>query len=41
MMADARIMGQFTLPPVLRIVGWVAPTVMTITALALIASWLI
>jgi NRAMP (natural resistance-associated macrophage protein)-like metal ion transporter len=41
MTANGKIMGRFTLPPALRIVGWIATAVMTATALALIASWLI
>ncbi|MGH6981315.1 MAG: NRAMP family divalent metal transporter [Stellaceae bacterium] len=40
MTANAKIMGRFTLPPALRVVGWIATIVMTVTALALIASWL-
>ncbi len=33
-------MGRFTLPPALRWLGWIATIVMTIAALAMIASWL-
>jgi NRAMP (natural resistance-associated macrophage protein)-like metal ion transporter len=41
MTANPKVMGQFTLPVTLRIVGWVATVAMTVTALALIASWFV
>lgn len=34
------IMAGFTLPPPLRIIGWVATIVMAITVLTMIATWL-
>ncbi|HYV88659.1 MAG TPA: divalent metal cation transporter [Candidatus Polarisedimenticolia bacterium] len=34
------VMGRFTLPPALRWLGWIATIVMTLAALAMIASWL-
>ncbi len=33
------IMGEFTIPPVLSIIGWLATAVMTLAAGALIISW--
>jgi Mn2+/Fe2+ NRAMP family transporter len=41
MTANPKVMGRFTLPVTLRIVGWVATVAMTVTALALIASWFV
>jgi NRAMP (natural resistance-associated macrophage protein)-like metal ion transporter len=35
-----KIMGKFTLPPALRLVGWIATAVMTVAALAMLGSWL-
>jgi NRAMP (natural resistance-associated macrophage protein)-like metal ion transporter len=35
------IMGNFTLPPALRVLGWIATVVMTLAALAMIGSWLV
>ncbi|WP_019936733.1 NRAMP family divalent metal transporter [Bordetella sp. FB-8] len=34
------IMGTFTLPPVLRILGWIATFVMAATVFAMIATWI-
>jgi NRAMP (natural resistance-associated macrophage protein)-like metal ion transporter len=36
-----KVMGRFTLPPALRWLGWIATAVMTIAAVAMIASWLV
>jgi NRAMP (natural resistance-associated macrophage protein)-like metal ion transporter len=36
----SEIMGEFTLPLPLRLIGWLATLVMGITALALVVSWL-
>jgi NRAMP (natural resistance-associated macrophage protein)-like metal ion transporter len=36
-----KVMGRFTLPPALRWLGWIATAVMTVAALAMIASWLV
>ena len=41
MTVNPRIMGRFTLPLPLQIVGWIATVAMVVTALALIGSWLI
>lgn len=41
MTANRKVMGRFTLPPVLKAVGWAATVVMAVTALALVGSWLI
>jgi NRAMP (natural resistance-associated macrophage protein)-like metal ion transporter len=41
MTMNRKVMGRFTLPPLLRIVGWIATVVMTVTALALIGSWFV
>jgi NRAMP (natural resistance-associated macrophage protein)-like metal ion transporter len=35
-----KVMGRFTLPPALRWLGWIATAVMTVAAVAMIASWL-
>ncbi len=34
-----QVMGRFTLPPALRWLGWIATSVMTLAALAMIGSW--
>jgi NRAMP (natural resistance-associated macrophage protein)-like metal ion transporter len=36
-----KIMGNFTLPRALRLMGWIATAVMTVAALAMIGSWLV
>jgi Mn2+/Fe2+ NRAMP family transporter len=36
----ATVMGQFTLPLPLHIMGWIATAVMSITAVAMLAVWL-
>jgi Mn2+/Fe2+ NRAMP family transporter len=41
MTANSKIMGRFTLPWLLKTVGWIATLVMIVTALALVGSWLI
>ena len=33
------IMGEFTIPPVLSVVGWISTAVMTLAAIALVVSW--
>ena len=35
------VMGQFTLPPALRWLGWIATAVMMLAAVAMLASWLV
>ena len=34
-----KIMGAFTIPPVLSVIGWISTAVMTLAAVALIISW--
>jgi NRAMP (natural resistance-associated macrophage protein)-like metal ion transporter len=41
MTANRKVMGRFTLHWGLKTVGWIATVAMTVTALALIVSWLI
>ena len=41
MTANRKVMGRFTLPLPLKIVGWLATVVMAVTALALIGTWLL
>ncbi len=37
--ANPDVMGRFTLPPLLRTVGWLATLVMGAAAVAMIAMW--
>jgi Mn2+/Fe2+ NRAMP family transporter len=39
MATDARIMGQFTLPPFLRAIGWAGTAIMALAACALFVTW--
>jgi len=39
MSINKRIMGNFTLPWPLQVIGWIATIVMTFTAVALIVTW--
>ncbi len=39
MAANSAVMGEFTLPPKLRAMGWAATAVMTLAAIGLFASW--
>jgi Mn2+/Fe2+ NRAMP family transporter len=41
MTSDPRVMGQFTLPPLLKAIGWIATLAMTAAVLALMVSWLV
>jgi len=34
------IMSDFTLPPALRVLGWIATLVMAATVVAMIVTWL-
>jgi Mn2+/Fe2+ NRAMP family transporter len=39
MAANRKVMGEFTLPPYLRIMGWVATAVMLAAAIGLFSSF--
>ena len=39
MAANPRVMGEFTLPPGLKIMGWLATAVMGLAAIGLFATW--
>jgi Mn2+/Fe2+ NRAMP family transporter len=35
-----KVMGPFTLPLALRLLGWIATAVMALAAIAMLGSWL-
>jgi Mn2+/Fe2+ NRAMP family transporter len=39
MATNARVMGQFTLPRTLRVIGWAATAIMALAAVTLLATW--
>jgi Mn2+/Fe2+ NRAMP family transporter len=39
MAANRKVMGQFTLPPYLRVMGWVATAVMLAASIGLFSSF--
>jgi Mn2+/Fe2+ NRAMP family transporter len=39
MTTNARVMGRFTLPLTLRVIGWVGTVTMALAAIALFATW--
>ena len=39
MASNERVMGQFALPPLLRVFGWLATAVMAVAAIGMFATW--